>query len=337
MGDQGHSAPAARTARALEDFLQRVKPVVSDFTPDLDAVAVELFEAFAAAGVDALLLKGPALAQMLYTPDEHRKYSDVDVLVAPHGVAPARQTLARLGYRAASQTFAIEDVGGVVHEEGWWGRGPGARHDLLVELHLRLAGSEAPPCATWDALAARRTTIELQGRRVPALNREGAALHLATHAAQHGPAYRKGCRELGLGLERWPFEVWEGAARLALEVEGCEAFAAGLRLVPTGRELARALGLAATDALDWEIRHGDLRPRGTFHVTALREAQSLRARATVIGRALLPPRRWITWQHPWAQAGGARLVAAYALHLMRAPAWAARAWRFSRRAQRRSD
>ena len=48
-------------------------------------------------------------------------------------------------------------------------------------------------------------------------------MHLAIHAAQHGPSYAKEeLHELALGLERWPFEVWQRAAALAREVDAAE-------------------------------------------------------------------------------------------------------------------
>ena len=336
MGEPGDVEPVGRAHRNLEKFVERVAAPgdLTDQTAALDRAAVEAFDAFEMDGIEALLLKGPALSRLLYTAGEHRSYSDVDLLVAPRNLERARGALARLGYRNASEALGIDDVGGVVHEETWAGPAQGAEHELLIELHLRLAGAEAPPETAWDALAARRTHIELGGRHLAVLDREGQAMHLATHVAQHGPRYAKGIAELGLALERWPLEVWRGSAALARQLEATEAFAAGLRLVPAGAALAQRLGLPATDRLDWEIEVADSRPRGSFHLQALLQTRSLPARVGLLRRALLPSRQWIAWQHPWARHGGPRLILAYAVHLMRAPAWALRAWRFWRRSRR---
>ena len=303
-------------------------------TAVLDAATARIFEAFESDGVEAILLKGAALARLLYLAEERRPYADVDLLVSPRSVARARAALTGLGFRDASKLLGIDDIGGVVHEERWVGNHPGAEHELLIELHLRMAFAQAPPQSAWDALAAHRTWVELEGHRVPILDRDGQAMHLALHAAQHGPGYAKGTRELTLGLERWPFEVWEGAATLATRVGGREFFAAGLRLVPAGAALASRLGLADNPDLDWEIRNLDERPRGVFHLQALTEAHGLHERASVVRRALLPSRQWIVWQHPWARGSTARLVLGYAAHIARAPAWAVRAWRFRRRMRR---
>ena len=323
--------PPTHARDTLKEFAKRARGQRSP--THLDATAVEVFDAFAAAGVDALLLKGPALARLLYKDGEHRAYSDVDLLVAPRDLAGDRRSLSRLGYTNASEPLGIDDVGGVVHAETWTASGHGSSEAAMVDLHWRLPGSQAPAQVAWDALVARRTDVEVGGRHVPVLDRVGLALHLATHVAQHGTGYPQPLEDLALGLERWPEQVWREAEDLARQIQALDAFAAGLRLVPPGAALAEELGLPATDELEWAILHRDERPRGTFHLQAFAEARSLAERADALRRALLPTRAWIRWQHPWASAGGAWLIAAYGLHLMRAPVWAARAWRFRRRAR----
>jgi len=337
MEDQrGDAGQPTRRRQRLDEFVRRVAVRADPVrrTDELDAAATDVFGAFTAARVDALLLKGPALAALLYTEAEARRYSDIDVLGAPRDLSRARATLAKLGYVKGGEALGIRDVGGVAHSETWVAAGADATHPLPIELHLWLPGSRAPAPAAWDRLAAHRTEIELCGRRVPVLDEEGLAMHLALHAAQHGSAYVRGQRELGLALERWPFPVWEGAAGLAAEIDAVDAFAAGLRLVPAGAELAKALGLPATDRLDWEVRHADTRPRGTFHLQALADGRGLLGRAEVVRHALLPSREWIAREHPWARRGGATLVLGYAAHLIGAPAWAVRAWRFRRHSRR---
>ena len=136
-----------------------------------------------------------------------------------------------LGYKHGEEIFGIDDVGEILHAETWSRRvevGPGG--PLLIDLHWRLPGCEAPADAAWEALAPRRASIELNGREAAVLDREALALHLATHAAQHGPDDLKAIADLTRGLERWPLEVWRSAASLAAELEATPTFAAGLRL-----------------------------------------------------------------------------------------------------------
>jgi hypothetical protein len=186
----------------------------------------------------------------------------------------------------------------------------------------------------WEGLAARRTWIEVGGRRATALDHAGQAMHLAMHAAQHGPAFQKHLDELALALARWPAGVWDSAALLAQEIDATEAFAAGLRLLPEGAAVAARLALPSTAELDWTLRHRPKRPRGTFHLQALADAHGAGERLRILRHSLLPSRAWITTQHPWARAGELRVIAAYGSHLARAPRWAARAWLFRGRARR---
>jgi hypothetical protein len=166
------------------------------------------------------------------------------------------------------------------------------------------------------------------------LDRGGQAMHLAMHASQHGPRVTKHVDELTLALERWAAPVWDSAVVLAREIDAVEAFAAGLRLLPQGEAEAARLGLAAPAELDWKIQHRWSRPRGTFHLEAMTEANGLGERLQILRRSLLPRHAWITYEHPWAQGGRVRVIVAYGLHLARAPVWAARAWIFTLRARR---
>ena len=315
----------------LEDFVRRVHGL--EGRAELDAAAAEALDAFRALGVRCLLLKGPALSRLLYTPGEYRGYSDVDLLVAPDDLPGARRALSDLGYTNMTAVMGVEDVAGAVHADVWARRnetiGP-----LLIDLHTRLAGAQAAPEVVWRALEARRTNIELAGRPASVLDRVGLALHLAIHAAQHGQAKSKPIADLERGLESWPPEVWREASRLAQDVQASEAFAFGLRLVPAGAELAQELNLPAADHLEWEMLHSDVRPRGTFHLQALMDAPSLLDAARALRRALLPSRAWIVWQDPRAERSRAWLLAARARHLLRTPVWAMRALRYWRKRRR---
>jgi hypothetical protein len=137
-----------------------------------------------------------------------------------------------------------------------------------------------------------------------------------------------------LALERWPADVWQQARMLASELKADAAFSTGLRLIPEGARLARALSLPTDSALEWEVAHRAERPRGTFHVEAFRDASTLRERAAVARRALFPDRRWLAVEYHWSQRGAVWRALAYGLHAARSPVWAARAWAFRRRARR---
>jgi hypothetical protein len=318
----------------LEDFASRVRGVRR--TQELDVAAAEALDAFEAAGVQSLLLKGAALARFLYAAEQQRGYSDVDLLVAPDHLAAARRALSALGYTNTTAARGVEDIAGAVHADTWVRRnqtiGP-----LMIDLHSRLPGVNAPPDLAWQVLASRQVEIELGGRHASVLPREGLALHVATHAAQHGPDDPRPLADLRRALDHWPPAVWQDAAQLAGALEAVAAFAAGLRLVPEGARVASVLELPPTDDIEWEMRHRDVRPRGTFHFQALVEARGVRERARLLRRSLLPKREWIVWEDPRAARGGVALARARVRHMLRVPVWGVSALLYRRRRARRAD
>ena len=317
-----------REAGALVDFAVRASTAAR--TSRLDAALVEVLDACAAVDVEPLVLKGAALARTLYRSDESRGYFDVDLMVATEDLSAVGDVLGGMGYRNVTELQGVDDVAGILHAQMWARLVPDFGN-LSVDLHWQLYGCEAPPQIVWRVLSSRHRLIDVAGRRVRCLDRPGLALHLALHTAQHGPDDLKAAADLNRGLERWSPEIWGQAAELAAELGAVEAFAAGLRLVPGGDLVTRRLDLPAADALLWQIAHRDERPRGTFHMQAFAEARGLSERMNVFRRALVPTRAWIVWEYPKAGRSRLRLFAAYCAHILRAPAWAARAWRFRRR------
>ena len=299
----------------------------------IDQNANATVQALTEAGVDVLLLKGAALAQTLYRREETRGYGDTDLLVRPSAVKFAGQILTGLGYRSVEEVKGIDDLAGVLHAETWSRVDP-REGNLTIDLHHRLVGCEAPEEAAFDVLFGRRATVELGDGTVYAPDRAGLALHLALHLAHHGPGDLKAAADLERGLERWPVETWSEAAAIASELEAVESFAAGLALTDPGDRLLAALGLEAPGARLWAIQNRKLRPRGTFHLEAFREAAGARARLGLIRRSLFPPRAWIRWEYRWAARGRLPLAIGYARHIARAPGWATRAWRYARAARR---
>ena len=328
----GESERAAVARDRLESFVAGIPPRGIGGSAALERFAAEIFDAFSEARIDALLLKGAALARLLYGPDERRGYVDVDVLVRPDHAKAVAGVLTDLGYRNTTQLHGIDYVEGAVPSDTWTPPPDGAPYD--VDVHRWLPGAQAPPDTAWDALWSRRTSIELDGRQIPVLAREGLALHLALHAAQHGPDFVKGLVELRRALDRWPPEVWRDAVTLAAEVDALPRFAAGLRLVPSGRELVASLHLPVANAVEWEIGHRAERPRGTFHVEAFGKAESTRERLGLVRRSLFPSRRWLEVEHHWVARSPLHLALGYAVHLAQTPAWALRALSFRRRARR---
>lgn len=299
----------------------------------VDTAAIQALTALNAAGVGALVLKGPAIARRLYAEGEVRGYFDVDLLVPRDALASVEEVFTRLGYARDDDLLGIDDVAGILHSEVWVRPGKGSG-PIVIDLHWRLDGCEAGDDLIWETLSAGRGSVEVRGQDVPVLGDDGLALHVALHAAQHGPDDAKAIADLACAVERWPLDLWRRATRVAETVEAVPAFAAGLRLHPRGARIATELGLPSSPELEWKILHRDARPRGTFHIGTLAEARGVRERASILRRALFPTPRWIRWEFRWAAKGTPWLMLAYARHILRAPLWAARAGRYLTRARR---
>jgi hypothetical protein len=328
--DRARSGAAAGAVGPLEEFAARVRASASE--PRLDCV-VEVLDALEAAGVEPLLLKGPALVRELYRKGEHRSYGDLDLLVAPDDLVRAREVLVEIGFENTGDKMGIDDVAGIVHAEIWF-RAEERSGATLLDLHRAIAGWHAPPEVVWKALTERRRRVSVGPRAVWVPAREGLALHVATHAAQDGTRNLKVTADLARAIERWEEGVWASARDLARRVQATDALSAGLSLLPAGAELARGLGLPRADHLSWAIEHRHARPRGTFHLQALERAETAREKIDVLRRSLFPNSTWMASNYAWVCSSRLRLAASYGLHLLRAPAWAARAWRYRRRERR---
>src|SRR5689334_21340073 len=114
---------------ALQEFAIRSRYASRQWR--VDAEALRALDALSDAGVPGLLLKGAALARMLYGTGEARSYYDVDLLVAPEALTAARRVLADLGYTNVSALRGVDDVGGILHAEEWSASAEGIGHLMI--------------------------------------------------------------------------------------------------------------------------------------------------------------------------------------------------------------
>jgi hypothetical protein len=273
----------------------------------LDTTATETLEVLAAAGVRSLLLRGPALAVLLYEDPSRRPYSDVDLLVNPDQLAEAEVALARHGFVESPLETALPEER-PKHAHTW--RAPSGG---TVDLHRTLIGIDALPAATWHVLSRRTEMIPLGGIQAEVPSVASRALIVALHAAHHVDEPSQALNDLELALERLPPPVWVDARGLADELGAIDAFVAGLSLHRRGREQLVRIGLSPTaDA----ARYG---ARGTrsFHVAQaivwLAETPGVRAKARFLRHRLVPSARTMRRRSRLARRGPVGLVLAYLL------------------------
>jgi hypothetical protein len=203
----------------------------------LDTALEELVEAFAAAGVQPLLLKGPAFARWLYDDPSERSYVDLDLLVPPEQHQRARQTLTGRRYEQIAQRAHPHQR---EHHETWVRLSPPA----VIELHHTVFLLEAPPSRVWQRFAEHADTVVVGPVEVRIPGPAASALLVGLHALLHGVGQPQPLRDLERALERVDRSVWEDAAALARELGGEDAFGAALRLTAPGTALARSLALS---------------------------------------------------------------------------------------------
>ena len=152
-----------------------------------------LLESLRAAGIETMILKGAALALLYYQDLGLRSMGDVDILIRPHDVPNAVDTLLKLGWKR------MEHTARVLTETYLY-----ARHainyssDRIAKLDLHWHVMEETNHPNGDELfwsGAIRTTV--RGVETLAMNPTDQLLHVCAHEAQWTP----------IPLPRWIVDV----------------------------------------------------------------------------------------------------------------------------------
>jgi hypothetical protein len=263
----------------------------------LDAVAVELTGALAERGIRSLVLRGPALRAALYADGSFRAYDDVDILVAPEQLESSRAILASQGFAPAVVSDTSQP----------WVRDDG----ITVDLHTTLVGIGASPSDAWQELTYTSGRLTLGDQQVNVPADATLAVVVALHAAQHGADAGKALSDLGRALIHFPLETWEEAARQAGRLAALPAFAAGLRLLPAGAELATRLELPAELSEEVALRAASA-PETAIGLQRLSATSGFANKARLLGSELVPATAFMRSKYPLARKGTLGLAVAYA-------------------------
>ena len=244
-----------------------------------------MVQALRRAGIRPVLIKGPVFDRWLYTRDEPRSYGDTDLLVAPSQRGPAVEVLAALGFRV----LATYRHGPPIHAECW---ARGGLLGSLVDLHTSVLGATVDRATVWSVLSAGTETFELAGSTVEGTGSEANALIVALHAAAHGSSeFDRTGEDLTRALARCDLATWQAAHRCALALGAEASFAAGLRMVAAGEQVADALSLPRSAPASVILHVGDP-PVGALFLERLRRF-GWRTRARMVARAIAPEREFV--------------------------------------------
>jgi hypothetical protein len=170
------------TAEQHADLLARQREAMV-CALSLERDLVDVGEALAAAGIEHVVLKGPAVARVGYPDPSWRPFGDVDLLVPSDRFDAACLVLSYLGYRRTfvdpRPRFAARFGKGAAHV---------GSDGLEVDLHRLLADG---PFGFWvdhDEVLRSTTSFELGGRPFLRLDDTALVLHACLHAVLGGPS-----------------------------------------------------------------------------------------------------------------------------------------------------
>jgi hypothetical protein len=269
----------------------------------VDAATADVVRRFRAAGVAALVLKGPVLARWLYDDGAARPYADSDLLIRPADWAGAEALLPALGF---APVLTQRDLPQPLHADTWRRE----RDAIELDLHRTLPGIGADNAATWHVLSHEMETMSIGGVQIATLGPGGRALHLALNAAYDGAGSAKGLADLERGLDRCGQDVWAKARDLAESLDALPAFGAGLRLLPRGRDVASAIGLEHNTSVEVGLRAMSP-PQVALGLNRLVTTSGVGAKLTFLARKLVPSRRFMLMWSPLARRGTLGMAAAY--------------------------
>lgn len=293
----------------------------------VDAISLEMSQAFAAAGIPSILLKGPTLSTWLYDHPGERPYLDSDLLVPAAAIDEAEAILRRKGYFHPPLDDLPADR--PWHAHAWVRR----EYNRSLDLHRTLIGTAVSHAETWEVLSRHTCEFPLAGGTVTALDLPARAMHVALHASQDGRRLGKPMVDLERAVARLPFDLWQGAAEAARSLEAVPAFAAGLRLVPEGAEVADRLGLPRTTSPEIALRSAAAPPT-SLGFEWLARVPGFRGKVVLLVRKVVPPRAFMEAWSPRARRGPLHLAAAYLyrpLYLLAHAGPGLRAWWRARR------
>jgi hypothetical protein len=182
-----HAVPAA-TMQQLEALVLRHRTWQRERTLALE----EILEAFQKTSIDAVVLKGAALAWTTYPSPALRPMSDVDLLVPAAVASTARESLRGLGFDAPD---AARPFGGNAHHLPVASRSQNGV-TISVEIHHDALSRDTPCSISMDNLTEPPRPFDLNGTRARALGHIDSLRHLTHHLLE--PSWTGRLRLVGL-------------------------------------------------------------------------------------------------------------------------------------------
>lgn len=152
-------------------------------TESMAAELARIVDAFRAANLPLLALKGLVASQQLYGHPGLRVFGDLDLLVDPRQLAPSEALLTRLGYRDEAPMTASQRA--TKHR---FHNGTALVNDerkTTVDLHWRFGHVQFPLTLPFRDAWLRRIELAVNGAAIAALGPTDLVIFTCSHAAKH--------------------------------------------------------------------------------------------------------------------------------------------------------
>ena len=140
-----------------------------------------LLDGLEAAGIEAIVFKGPALAVAAFGDVNLRRFVDLDLIVRRADVARAIEVLEQGGY-VSSKDLTGEQQAVLLRTQH---NLQFTRRRVIVELHWQVSSQLFASTVTAEELWKDRSTVELNGRTVNTLATDELLFALSVHGSRH--------------------------------------------------------------------------------------------------------------------------------------------------------
>jgi hypothetical protein len=214
---------AAVPPEILEELRERQRAQAL-FTLRVTAEMFRLLDCFAAAGVEALVIKGPVLSVRCYGDPGLRHYGDLDLIVRDADILRSTELMLGLGFEPSVPLTAIQAKkipGEYVFRQ--------TSTKLLVEFHTELTFRYHPRPLPLENLFARQARVGIDSHLVPALSPEDELVLICIHGAKHFWEHLSYIADVAAFVTVQKLD-WARVQAAAAEVGGQRMLYLGLRL-----------------------------------------------------------------------------------------------------------
>ncbi|MCD4709561.1 MAG: nucleotidyltransferase family protein [Bacteroidales bacterium] len=185
------------------------------------AVLGQLTEALGKAGIEAIPIKGPVLAHVLFGNIGERHSSDLDILVRKEDLQRSIEIIGREGFVLTYPNAGLSDRQWKYYSRYKKDIGLFSKeHGLLIELHYSIENYMGLKSSDVDLLVQQPVETGIGGMLFKTMNNHQTFLYLIFHGAVH--QYRRlfWLRDIAVAINRWELDhrkILEDAQRMGIE------------------------------------------------------------------------------------------------------------------------